>query len=157
MSQDIKYFILSKADKKEIERKEKIIIFGNKVRLNLMKKGSIIEYFIDITFKIISKCYRPYKVMKIATLDNEHNKTILIGFVLFIYMDNILYLKIYKYLNEIYKFNLIIVYTNYERVIELALKIYTFLKNSIINLKCFFHFSKAMREKLKKYTNNKKF
>ena len=122
-----------------------------------MKKGNIIEYFIDITFKIVPKCYRPYKLMTIATLDNENNKTILIAFVLFINIDNILYLKIFKFLNEIYNFNPIIIHTDYERAIELALKKCSFLKNSIINLKCFFHFAKTVREKLKTFTNNKKF
>ena len=85
MSQDVKYDIKLKNSNKITERKQKIIIFGNKSRLNLMKKTEYIEYFIDITFKVILKCYRPYKLLTIATIDNDNIKTILVGFVLFIY------------------------------------------------------------------------
>lgn len=42
------------------------------------------EYFIDINFKIVPKCYSPYKLMIIAPRDNKENRTILIGFVFFI-------------------------------------------------------------------------
>ena len=121
MSEDVKYDIKLKNSNKITERKQKIIIFGNKSRLNLMKKKDYIEYCIDITFKIIPKCYHPYKLLTIATLDNDNIKTILVGFVLFIYKDSISFLKIFEYLNNIYNFNSSIIHSDYEIGIELAL------------------------------------
>ena len=157
MSEDVKYDIKLKNSNKITERKQKIIIFGNKSRLNLMNNKEYIEYFIDITFKVIPKCYRPYKLLTIATLDKDNIKTILVGFILFIYKDSISFLKIFEYLNNIYNFNPTIIHSDYEIGIELALKKAQFFKNDIIHLKCFFHFSKAIREKLKKFSNEKKY
>ena len=157
MSQDIKYSTINKSNNKIIERKQQIIIFGIKDRLNLMKNKNFYEYFIDITFRIVPKCYRPYKLMSISTLDNINKKTILIGFVFFIFMDAISYQKIFQYLNENYEFNPIIVHSDYEKSISIALKNSKFFKNDIIHIKCFFHFIKSIREHLKKYTKNKRY
>ena len=63
---------------KLITRNDKIIIFGNKERLKLLNNIPLEEFFIDITFKTIPKCYRPYKAMIIATIDNKNSKTLLI-------------------------------------------------------------------------------
>jgi len=65
-------------------------------------KISLYLIFIDETFKIIPKKYKPYKMFTVATIDYKNNKSILIGFVCYKYMDIILYLNIFKYLNEIY-------------------------------------------------------
>ena len=43
MSEDVKYDIKLKNSNKITERKQKIIIFGNKSRLNLMKKKIILN------------------------------------------------------------------------------------------------------------------
>ena len=66
---------------KKKERSEKIIIFCNKERLNLMKNEDYFEYFLDVTFKIIPKSFRPYKLLTLASLDNRNKKSIVIGFV----------------------------------------------------------------------------
>ena len=89
--------ILYNLKKNKIERKEKIIVFGLKDRLNLLKNTLYNEYFLDITFKIIPKCYRPYKLLTIVSIDKENNKTILICFILFVYMDGKSFLKIFEY------------------------------------------------------------
>jgi len=83
MSNDIKYYIDKGNNSIDNERKQKIIIFGNKDRLNKMMSKDYYEYFIDITFKIEPKCYRPYKLMTNAIIDNKENRAILIGFVFF--------------------------------------------------------------------------
>ena len=153
MAEDIKYNI--KINNKMIERNEKIIIFGNKQRLELMNNSDYFEYFCDITFKIIPKQYRPYKLLTIATLDNKKNKTILIGFVLFKYKDYKSFIKIFEYLNGNYNFDPLILHSDYENGINLALKKAKFFKNKIIHIKCFFHFIKSIREKLKNISNNK--
>ena len=67
-----------KEKNKFVEKKEKIIIFGNKDRLRLLWTSNYKEFFIDITFKIIPKKFRPHKLFTMATLDNNENKTILI-------------------------------------------------------------------------------
>ena len=36
------------------------------------------EYFIDLTFKLILKKFKNYKLLTIASIDNEENKTLLI-------------------------------------------------------------------------------
>ena len=135
---DVKYDLEIKKDNTSQERKQKIIIYGNKSRLNLMNKPEYIEYFIDITFKVIPKCYRPYKLLTIATIDNKNMKTILVGFVLFIYKDSNSFLKNFGYLNNIYNFNPTILHSDYENSIELEIKKAKFFKKDIIHLKCFF-------------------
>ena len=138
----------------KIERKEKIIAFGLKDRLNLMKNSLYNEYFLDITFKIIPKCYRPYKLLTIASIDKENCKAILICFVLFVYMDGESFLKIFEYLFNNYNFNLIILHSDYEKGFQYAIKKAKFFKENIIHVNCSFHFIKSVREKLKKYTSN---
>ena len=83
MTIDILYYL--KINK--IEGKGKNRIFDLKDRLNLMKNRLYNEYFLDIKFKIIPKCYRSYKLLVITSNDKENSKTIFIRFVLFVYMD----------------------------------------------------------------------
>ena len=156
MSIDVKYEFDSYNNKK-IERNEKIIIFGNKERLSLMKNKEYIEYFMDIMFKIIPKSFRPYKLLTLASLDNRNKKSIVIGFVLFIFMDSISFLKIFEYLNNNFKFSPLIIHSDYEKGIALALQKAKFFENNVIHVKCFFHFVKSIREKLKKTCNNGKY
>ena len=83
MTIDILYYL--KINK--IEGKGKNRIFDLKDKLNLMKNRLYNEYFLDIKFKIIPKCYRSYKLLVITSNDKENTKTILICFILFVYMD----------------------------------------------------------------------
>lgn len=156
MSEDVKYEI--KLNNKYIIRKEKIIVYGIKERLNLMSSVNYKEFFIDITFKIIPKIFRPYKLLSIATIDFNNNKSLLIGFILFLYKDYKSFIKIFEYLNSNFNFNPLIIHSDYELGIDLALKESNFFKNEIIHIKCFFHFVKSLREKLiKSNINNKKY
>lgn len=59
MSQYIKYTIKNKNNNDLIERKQQIIIFGIKDRLNLLKNKEFYEHSTDITFRIMPKCYYP--------------------------------------------------------------------------------------------------
>ena len=150
MSKDLKYNIKLNSKNRNVERSEKIIIFGNKNRLNSISKNEYKEFFLDITFKIIPKCFRPYKLITLAALDEKNNRTVLLYFILFIYMDWITYLNIFKYLNELYKLNPSIIHTDYEKSLEIAIKKSDFFSEKIIHIKCFFHFFKSIREHLKK-------
>jgi len=73
----------------------------------------ILWIFLDITFKIIPKIWRSYKLFTISTIDNKENKTILIGFVLFKFMNNESYRLILKILNENFDFNPKIIHNYY--------------------------------------------
>ena len=80
LESDVKYLIKSKNNELE-NRIQKMYIFGNKERRELMNNKDFSRiYFIEITFKIVPKCYRPYKILTIATLDNKDNKIIIVGF-----------------------------------------------------------------------------
>ena len=86
-SQDIKYNI--KLNNNKIETKEeKIIVLGIKNNLELMNIKEINDYFIDITFKVMPKKFRPNKIMTISTVDKNKNRTLIIAFVIFKYMDS---------------------------------------------------------------------
>ena len=89
LSTDIKYSIKNSKNNKEEDKAQKIIVFGIKERMDLFKNKIINEYFIDITFQIITKCYRSYKLMTIASLDPLKNQTILICFVLLVCTDSL--------------------------------------------------------------------
>jgi len=87
-----------------------------------MNNEDYIEYFIDGTFKLIPKKYKPFKILTIATIDYKNNKSLLIGFIHYKYMDYITYLNIFKYLNEINSFNPRIIHSDFEFSIFLNLK-----------------------------------
>ena len=155
ISQDIKYNIKLKNNKTET-REEKIIVIGIKKNLNLMNNTKFNDYFIDITFKLMPKKFRPNKLMTVATVDKDNNKTLIIAFVVFKYMDSESYYRIFKYLNENYSFSPKYIHTDYELALDLAIKKSDFFNKDIVHLKCFFHFAKSIREKLKKIDGNKK-
>ena len=76
-----------------------------KNNLNLMKNKHFDDYFINITFKIMPKKFSPNKMVTIATIYKINNKTIIIGFIVFKYMDSEYYYRIFKYLNDNYAFS----------------------------------------------------
>ena len=71
-------------------------------------------------------------------------------------MDSESYYRIFKYLNENYSLFPKYIHTDYEIALDLAIKKSDFFNKDIVPLKCFFHFAKALREKLKKIGGNKK-
>ena len=147
---NIIYKIKLNRNENDIERQEKLIIFGNSDRLELLKNKEYKEFFIDVTFKIIPRKYRPYKLMTMATLDYKKNKTYLICFVLLKFLDQISYCKIFQYLHENFDFNPCIIHTDFENSLAIAIRESKFFNNEIIHVRCFFHFIKAIREKLHK-------
>ena len=90
-------------------------------------------------------------------MDNEKNKTILICFVLFKFMDSISYVHIFKYSHELFGFNPHILHTDYELAIEKAIHNTVFFREDLIHIKCFFHFVKSLREHLKKCINSDRY
>ena len=56
----------------------------------------------------------------------------------------------------IFSFNPKIIHTDYESALGKAIKESIFFKNKPIHIKCFFHFVKAVRDKIMKIERNKK-
>ena len=75
---------------------------------------------------------------------------------MFKYMDQESYIRIFKLLHDNYNFNPYILHTDFEIELCQAIKNSTFFKKEVLNIKCFFHFIKACREKLKKICATKK-
>lgn len=71
-------------------------------------------------------------------MDKDNNKTIIIAFVIFKFMDSESYYRIFKYLNENYSFFPKYIHTDYEIALDLAIKKSDFFKKDIVSLKCFF-------------------
>ena len=84
--------------------------------------------------------------MTIAAVDNKNSRTLLICFVFIKYMDSFTYRKVFQYLNENFSFNPIIIHTDYENALSVAIKESKFFKNQIIHVRCLFHFIKSIRE-----------
>jgi hypothetical protein len=68
---DLNYNI--KIKNKDENRSQRLIFFGLKNNL-LILKNNCSEYFIDKTFKIIPKAFRPYKLFVLSDI-NKENKT----------------------------------------------------------------------------------
>ena len=137
MSTDINYKYKIKYRNEKIERKETIIVFGNQDRLKILSDEKFVEYFIDFTYKIIPKNFKPYKMMSIATIDYDNNTTILVGFVNLKYIDSQSILNVFKYLNENFNFNPKIIHSDFDNAIATAVKNSNFFKIKIIHVKCF--------------------
>ena len=63
---DINYDIKIKT--KIIKREERIIYFGHKKYLVNLESANTIEFFINITFKIIPKKFHPYKLFVLSDI-----------------------------------------------------------------------------------------
>ena len=144
---DFKYTVKINKNNEEKERQEKIIIFGLKERINLFKNKNYKEYFLDVTFKIIHRIYHPYKLMTIVSLDIYSNKTVLICFVLLKFLDKTSYFKIFQYLHDNLFFDPIIIHTDFENSLGLAIKEANFFSNEIIHIRCLFNFIELIRTK----------
>ena len=77
---------------------------------------------------MVPKCFKPYKIFTINSLDEYENIQILICFVFFKYMDSESYMHIFKYLNETYKFEPSIIHSDFETTISKAEKKCKFFK-----------------------------
>ena len=67
-------------------------------------------------------------------------KSLLIGFIIYKYSDDISYNKIFEYLQELYGFNPLIIHSDFENGISLAILTNKIFNKNIIHVKCFFHF-----------------
>ena len=155
-STDIKYSYEEKKNKM-VERSQKIILFGLSEQIKLLNKKETLEFFLDITYKIIPSKFRPYKLIVLAGLpNNKNNEPVLITFILMKYIDNKALEILFNYLYENFDFQPKILHTDFDKAIYLAIKNNIHLKDTI-HSKCLFHFSQMVRKRLKKigYCKNK--
>lgn len=70
---DILYKI--KINNKEVERNEKIVVLTTKKMREILEDINTYNYFIDLTYKIISYKQKPYKLMTISAVNENKNET----------------------------------------------------------------------------------
>ena len=146
---DVKYDYKIKNNNIE-NRKQRIIIFGIEEKLKLLDEKNSKQYFLDNTFKIIPPHFRPYKLFIISALPLEAKKPELVCFILIKYNDEMAYDKIFSYLHENFNFTPKIIMSDFEKAIHSGLKNNKYFKNIVIHIKCFFHFTKMIRNQLMK-------
>ena len=71
------------------------------------------NFFIDVTYKIVPKLIEKYKLLIITGVDNETNNTYIIALILLKYEDTISFIKIFKYMKDMYNFNPGVVHIDY--------------------------------------------
>ena len=144
---DVKHII--KKNKRDFERKYKIILFGLQKNIKLLNKQYTEEFFFDSTFKIIPSHFRPYKLFIISGLKKEETKTFLILFVLIKYLDFESYDRFFTYLNINFKFEPKIIHSDFELALSKSIMINMHTKNAI-HVKCLFRYSQMIKKQLNK-------
>ena len=157
-STDVKYEYINlknKENKNEI-REQRIIVFGSKESLKNLNNKEVNEYFVDVTFKSIPKKFWPYKLLTISCFNQKDKITKICCFACIKYLDKISYYKVFSFLKEIFSFKPKIIHTDYEAALQAALKEKDLFQNPVLHTFCFFHFSKAIKEQMKKISIIKK-
>ena len=116
-----------------------------------LKDKNIVNYFVDITYKIIPKNLKKYKLMTITGVNKITNISYICCFILLKYEDVQSFINIFKYLKEMYSFNPGVVNIDYSSSLTKALKTENIFENSPIIVHCFFHFCQAIVKHMKKY------
>ena len=144
---DIKYAYKNK--NKTEEREEKIIAFGTKETLKNLDKNNNKEFFIDSTFRIIPNKYKPYKLLTISTYNQKDNLVKFCCFIAYKFQDIISYERIIGFLKEHYNFFPTIIHTDYEFALYKAFDNKNLYEKGVIHIFCYFHYIKAIKEKMK--------
>ena len=144
---DFKYEFKEKNNAKA-ERKHRIYIFGKKDNLILLNEEKTIEFFLDSTFKIVPKKFRPYKLLIISGLPINNKIPRLLTFVLIKYLDKYSYDKLFNFLHDNFGFMPEIIHTDFEKSLYAAIKNNIYMKDKTIHTKCFFHFTQMIRKKM---------
>ena len=89
--------------------------------MDLISYAHTVEFFVDITFKIIPVQFLFYKLFIITGINNTE-KPILFTMIMTKYTDNISYSHIFNYLFLNYGFKPKIIHSDYEASLALAIK-----------------------------------
>ena len=90
---DFKYYMVDfnyenkEKNNKVVNRNQRVYICGIQNNINLLKETETKEFFLDITFKIIPKNFRSYKLIAISLFPIKYENPILICFILVKYID----------------------------------------------------------------------
>ena len=154
--QDIIYE--TKIKNKKVKRNERIIYFGKSGNLIYLNKEKCEEFFLDITFNIIPKNFRPYKLLIISGIPYEKKNPVSICFILIKFQDFETYNKIFNFLFENFKFIPQIIHSDFELAIAKAIKENKYFQGKVYHSRCFFHFAQMIKGKMQKLKLcNKKF
>jgi len=146
---DIFYDYINNKNKKE-SREEKVIVLTTDLMKEKLFDEKINNYFIDITYKIIPKTFKRYKMMTITGTEKDTNITFICALILLKYEDKISFYKIFKYLNEIFSFNPKVVHIDFSKALRSALLTENLFKSKPIIIHCFFHFVQNIVKNMKK-------
>ena len=137
-------------NKKIIKREEKVIVITTQLMRKQMLNKHIDNFFIDVTYKIVPKFLEKYKLLTITGVDNETNNTYIIALILMKYEDTISFIKIFKYMKDMYNFNPGVVHIDYSLSLRKAFLSENLYSKKPIIVHCFFHFIQAIVKKMKK-------
>ena len=138
-------------NKKIIKREETVIILTTYDMEKKFKDEKIENYFIDVTYKIVPKNNKNYKLLTITCYDNNNQSTYIIALILIQYEDTQSFIKIFKYLNEMFQFNPAITHIDFSQALRNALLTEGIFKKKPIIVHCFFHFVQNVVKKMKLY------
>ena len=148
---DIEYDYSKNKNKKNQKesRNEKIIFFGTKEMFENLNNKDIKQYFIDLTYKIIPRKFKPYKMLTIKGFNTDTKQSVLCTLICIKYEDeNSIYYSM-KYLHDFYNFNPEIINIDYSIALMNGLNNKNLFDNNPIVIKCFFHFSQSLTKKIK--------
>ena len=115
-----------------------------------IKNKDIENYFIDITYRIIPKNKKNYKLLIISGLNKKSNNTNILAFIFLKYEDYDSLKKIFTYFIEMYGFAPKIVNIDFSNSLHKLFSDDTVFKNKPIIIHCFFHFTQAIVKRMKK-------
>ena len=110
----------------------------------LINNSVIYNYFMDVTYKIIPKTQKPYKLMTITTVNNKNNTTNLCALIGIIYEDYLSFLLHSQIINNFYKFEPKIIHIDFSLSERKALNLDSLFKRPPIIISYFFHFSQSI-------------
>ena len=146
---DYKYYDKDEKSYKNKTREEEIIFFGTVNMLNQLVDENNVQYFIDLTYKIIPPKYHPYRLLTIKAFNKITKNTKLCLLIALKYEDeNSLYYT-FKYLKEFYKFNPKLVNIDFSIPLYNALAKKNLFDKNIKIITCFFHYSQSIVRKMK--------
>lgn len=146
---DIKYeynFKKNNIEKSE-EREDKLIIFGTKESIKLLDYKNTGEFFVDTTFRIIPKKFKPYKMMTISS-KNKNKDSVICCFIFYKNQDTISYERIFTFLRDNYNFYPKIIHHDYESALYKSFDNQKIFENKVIHVFCHFHYIKAILDKM---------
>ena len=134
---------------KDIEKHESVIIITTKKMRDNVNNKFINNYFIDVTYKILPKNRKSYKLLTISGFDEKKNLTIILFLILIIHEDYKSFYLIFKYLNLNFNFNPNNIHIDFSQAERKALLQENLFNSKPIIISCLFHFTQSVFRKMK--------